>query len=194
MLSVIVATNELERVLVRTLAGLVPGATAGLIRDVILADAGSNDETAEIGDIAGCRFLSLPGPLGPRLAAAAAAARGEWLMFLVAGNELEPGWVAEATQFIEQASGNIAAVFSAGTRPQGQVSLWRELMSVFRARSSMLKPGRGLVISKTFYRELGGHRDSAESEADLLRRIGASRIAVLRSTLAHRGIAAEPTT
>ena len=97
MLSVIVATNESERVLVRTLAGLVPGATAGLIRDVILADAGSTDETAEIGDIAGCRFLSLPGPLGPRLAAAAATARGEWLMFLPAGVELDPGWVAEAT-------------------------------------------------------------------------------------------------
>ncbi len=120
MLSVIVATNESERVLVRTLAGLVPGATAGLIRDVILADAGSTDETAEIGDIAGCRFLSLPGPLGPRLAAAAAMARGEWLMFLSAGVELDPGWVAEVTQFIERASENVAAIFTAGAKPQGQ--------------------------------------------------------------------------
>ena len=67
MLSVIVATNESERALVRTLACLVPGATAGLIRDVILADAGSTDDTAEVGDIAGCRFLSRPGPLGARL-------------------------------------------------------------------------------------------------------------------------------
>ena len=119
MLSVIVATNESERVLVRTLACLVPGATAGLIRDVILADAGSTDETAEIGDIAGCRFLSLPGPLGPRLAAAAEMARGEWLMFLSAGVELDPGWVAEVTQFIERAPENIAAVFTAGGQPAG---------------------------------------------------------------------------
>jgi hypothetical protein len=186
MLSVIVATNESERVLVRTLAGLVPGATAGLIRDVILADAGSKDETAEIGDIAGCRFLSLPGPLGPRLAAAAAMARGEWLMFLWAGAELDPGWVGEVTQFIERASENVAAIFTAGARPQGQASLWRELMSVFRARGSILKPGRGLLISKAFYRELGSHRDSLESEADLLRRIGTARIAVLRSSLSQR--------
>ena len=85
MLTVIVSTNESERVLVRTLTCLVPGATSGLIRDVILADAGSIDETTEIGDIAGCRFLSLPGPLGPRLAAAAEMARGDWLMFLSAG-------------------------------------------------------------------------------------------------------------
>jgi glycosyltransferase involved in cell wall biosynthesis len=186
MLSVIVATNESERVLVRTLAGLVPGATAGLVRDVILADAGSTDETAEIGDIAGCRFLSRPGPLGPRLAAAAAMARGEWLMFLTAGAELDSGWETEVTQFIERASEKLAAIFTAGARPQGQASLWRELISVFRARHSMLKPGRGLLISKSFYRELGSHRDSAESEADLLRRIGAPRIAMLRSSLSYR--------
>ena len=43
MLTVIVSTNESERVLVRTLTCLVPGATSGLIRDVILADAGSID-------------------------------------------------------------------------------------------------------------------------------------------------------
>jgi hypothetical protein len=59
-------------------------------------------------------------------------------------------------------------------------------MSVFRARSSMLKPGRGLLISKSFYRELGSHRDNVESEADLLRRIGTPRIAILRSSLSHR--------
>ncbi len=158
----------------------------GLIRDVILADAGSTDETAEIGDIAGCRFLSLPGPLGPRLAAAAAMARAEWLMFLPAGVELDSGWEVEVTHFIERASEKVAAIFTAGAKPQGQASLWRELMSVFRARSSMLKPGRGLLISKSFYRELGSHRDHVESEADLLRRIGAPRIAILRGSLSYR--------
>ena len=85
MLSVIIPTRESERTLVRTLACLVPGATAGLIREVILADGGSTDETAEVGDVAGCRFLSLPGPLGPRLNSAIEAARSEWLMFLRAG-------------------------------------------------------------------------------------------------------------
>lgn len=186
MLSVIVSTNESERVLVRTLACLVPGATAGLIRDVILADAGSTDETAEIGDIAGCRFLSLPGPLGPRLAAAAEMAHGERLMFLSAGVELDSGWVAEVTQFIERAPESIAAIFAAGTNPQGQSSLWRDLVSVFRDRNSLLKPGRGMLISRAFYRELGGHGAGVESEAELLRRIGASRIAVLRSNLSDR--------
>lgn len=187
MLSVIVATNESERVLVRTLAGLVPGATSGLIRDVLLADAGSKDETAEIGDVAGCRLVTMPGPLGPRLSAAVAQARGEWLLFLPAGAELDPGWVAEVTAFVERAPLDVAAIFAAGAAPRGQRSLFAELLDVFRSRGSVLKPGRGLLISKHLYRELGGHGDrDGDAEADLLRRVGASRINPLRTPLTTR--------
>ena len=45
MLSVIIATRNSERPLVRTLAALVPGATSGLITEVLIADAGSRDDT-----------------------------------------------------------------------------------------------------------------------------------------------------
>ena len=41
MISVVIATHELERALVHTLAALVPGALAGVVREVIVADAGS---------------------------------------------------------------------------------------------------------------------------------------------------------
>src|ERR1035438_4685185 len=58
MLSAIISTHESERALVPTLAALVPGATAGLLGEVIVADAGSRDATAEVADIAGCRFLA----------------------------------------------------------------------------------------------------------------------------------------
>ena len=44
MLSVIIATDESERVLVPTLSALVPGATAGIVREVIIADAGSRGD------------------------------------------------------------------------------------------------------------------------------------------------------
>jgi glycosyltransferase involved in cell wall biosynthesis len=67
MLIVVIPTHESARPLVRTLACLVPGATGGLVTEVILADAGSSDDTAAIGDIAGCNFMPLPGPLGARL-------------------------------------------------------------------------------------------------------------------------------
>ena len=57
MLSVIIATRESERPLVRTLAALVPGAAAGVVREVIVADGQSRDATVEVADIAGCQVL-----------------------------------------------------------------------------------------------------------------------------------------
>ena len=67
MISVVIATHESERALVHTLAALVPGALAGVVREVIVADAGSRDDTAKVADVAGCRFMVHP---------AARAARG----------------------------------------------------------------------------------------------------------------------
>jgi glycosyltransferase involved in cell wall biosynthesis len=100
MLSVIIPTHESERQVVRTLACLVAGATSGLIREVILADAGSRDETEKVADIAGCRFITLPGPLDARLNAAAREARGPWLLFLTPGAVLDPDWVADVERFL----------------------------------------------------------------------------------------------
>src|SRR5580700_2007291 len=75
MLSVVIATENAERTLVPTLAALVPGATAGIVREVIVADAGSSDATALIADAAGCRIDVTLAPLGHRLRQAAARAR-----------------------------------------------------------------------------------------------------------------------
>ena len=187
MLSVIVPTRESEPILVRTLACLVPGATAGLIRDVILADGGSTDETAQVGDVAGCRFLSLPGPLGPRLDFAADSARSEWLMFVPAGAVLEPGWVADVQQFIERAPSEIAATFGAAARPHGQDSMLSAMIALWRARRTSLAPGRGLLIGKPFFRALGGYGDRPDTEADLLRRIGKRRLSTLRTNVIVSG-------
>ena len=58
MLSAIIATHELGTRSGADACRLVPGATAGLLGEVIVADAGSSDATAEVADIAGCRFIS----------------------------------------------------------------------------------------------------------------------------------------
>ena len=77
MLSVVIATENAERILLPTLAALVPGATAGIVREVIVADAGSSDATAMIADAAGCRIDVMAAPLGHRLRQAAAT-DGRW--------------------------------------------------------------------------------------------------------------------
>ena len=132
MLSAIIDCHESERALVRTLAALVPGATAGLLSEVIVADAGSGDDTEEIADIAGCRFMSSGEPRGARLKAAAETTRTPWLMFLRAGCVPEAGWIAASERFMQTndlADGTgRAAVF----RPGGI--------------SDLLRPGLGEIV------------------------------------------------
>ena len=88
MLSIIIPTRESERTLVRTLAVLVAGAAAGVVREVIVTDPRSTDATADIADIAGCQIIVSGAPLGARLRDAANGARARWLMFMRPGTVL----------------------------------------------------------------------------------------------------------
>jgi len=181
MLSVIIATDESERALVAALAALVPGATAGAIREVIVADKGSRDQTAEVADVAGCRLLVTPAPLAGRLRAAAAVARAGWLMFLQPGVAPDVTWIPEVMRFVEQTElagdAPAAAVFSRPSR--AGPGLFTRLKGLARRGP---QPDQGLVIAKRLYDSLGGHRDAAaDCETDLLRRLGRRRIAVLRT-------------
>ncbi len=48
---------------------------------------------------------------------------------------------------------------------------------------------QGLIIRKTLYAELGGHRaDGTDPERDLLRRIGRSRLTLLQTTVTRPDI------
>ena len=179
MLSVIMATLDSERTLVPTLAALVPGATSGLVSEVILADAGSRDETAAVADIAGCNFLRIEGTLGRRLKSASAAARAPWLLFLRPGIVLDTSWIAEVRSFAEQSPPcGRAAVFrrSAPAQPR----LRDALALAATALGALPRPEQGLVIRGEFYHQLGGHSETAaNAEAEFLRRMGRRRIATL---------------
>jgi glycosyltransferase involved in cell wall biosynthesis len=186
MLSVIIATNDSERALVPTLAALVPGATAGLLGEVIVADGGSRDATAEVADIAGCRFIVSTDPLGARLKAAAATTRAPWLMFLRAGSVLEPGWVAAVDRFIAKADLLDGAARAAVFRPPGVADLLHpglaEVLALLRvAFGGGPKPDQGLLIARRLYDTVGGHPPHEDAERALLRLIGRRRIAMLSS-------------
>jgi len=181
MFSVIIATHDSERALVPTLAALVPGATAGIVREVIVADGGSRDETEQVADIAGCRFLSSAEPLGSRLNAAAATSRGEWLMFLRPGIVPGSSWIDETIAFVQQAADRRAAAFA--------MEIDGVLAWLNRAFSALPRAEQGLILRRSFYDELGGHRaDAADAETALLRRIGRRRLATLRTTVTRSSI------
>lgn len=189
MLSVIIPTKDCERTLVPTLAMLVGASVSGVVGDVVIADAGSRDDTGEIADIAGCTFLVSAEPLGSRLRAAAAAARGNWLLFLHSGSVLESGWADSVTRFFEEAdwlaaTDARAAVFRKAQGGSEQAFLPALVALVRSALGERPLPQQGLLISRGHYDMLGGHHgDSADPEADLIRRIGRRNLIRLDRTI-----------
>lgn len=184
MLSAIIDTHESDRALVRTLAALVPGATAGLVAEVVVADAGSSDDTEEIADIAGCRFMRSKEPQGVRLKAAAETTRANWLLFLRAGCVPEPGWIAAAERFMQmndpgKGTGR-AAVFRPASAADPMRPGFAELFNVLRiACGGRPSPEQGLLINKRMYLDVGGHPLGAAADAALLRKLGRRRLAML---------------
>jgi hypothetical protein len=180
MFSIIIATNDSERALVTTLAALVPGATAGIVREVIATDGGSKDDTEQVADIAGCVFLKSDKPLGARLKEAARTARADWLMFLRPGAVPGFTWIDETMAFLERRNSDVrAAVFSLQYRYFGE----------FRSRIFLPAPDQGLMLRKSFYDHLGGHRaDARDPEADFISRVGRTRLVRLRTPLAFPDI------
>ena len=186
MLSVIIPTEGVEHTAVATLSTLVPGAAAGVIREVLLVDRGGSGVIERVADVAGCRYLATDGSRAAALAAGAREAQSPWLMFLHAGAMLDHGWIEESTQFINSVvnSGRQrAAVFRYSRSPYAE----RRLQEGFKAIARILagpSVEQGLLIAREHYDRLGGYRaDARRSEARLLRRVGRSSRTLLRSRI-----------
>lgn len=196
MLSVVIPARDCERALVRTLAVLVGAAVAGTIRDVIVAEGGSRDDTAQVAEIAGCTVLVSTAPLGRRLREAAAAARGPWLLFLRPGAMPDSGWAEEIAHFTENAErrGGVetVAVFRAEPLSRIGASVTGQALALVReALRRRPSPDQGLLIHKRFYDALGGHPDSPDPETALLGRVGGRRLIRLRSGVIVSGTSAD---
>jgi glycosyltransferase involved in cell wall biosynthesis len=108
MISVVIPTLNDEAVIGRALLSLVSAAVSGLVREVIVADAGSTDATLEIADDAGCTILKLEGSSETRIRSAAESAKGDWMMILEPRVQLLPGWEAPVRAHIESGTGKAA--------------------------------------------------------------------------------------
>lgn len=91
MVSVLIETRNDEEALARTLASLVGGAIDGIVREVIVVDRSSTDQTAYVAEHAGCHFIAQGG-----MAAAIKQAKADWLLLLEPGARLVEGWVEPA--------------------------------------------------------------------------------------------------
>jgi hypothetical protein len=187
LISVIIPTKNSERQLVLVLAALVQGVTAGVLRDVILADADSTDDTAAIADAAGCTLFSSMHDMGMRLRQGAAMARGRWLLFLQPNSILEEGWPREIATFLETVErrglgDRTVATFRLSVDGYGFKPRFGEAVAAARlALLGLPQAGQGLLISRRHYERLGGHPSGVAPQKRLFSRIGRRRIHVLRA-------------
>ncbi|MBK8543800.1 MAG: glycosyltransferase [Caulobacteraceae bacterium] len=100
-ISVIIPTLDSARHLPRALAPLVDGMQESLIREVIVSDGGSRDETLEIADAAGCTLISGEPGRAKQLLNGIARAKGKWLLILHPQTSLARGWTEEVGLFLQ---------------------------------------------------------------------------------------------
>src|SRR3954462_6655822 len=156
MLSVIIPTEGLEQPAVATLAALVPGAAAGVIREVLLVDRAGTDVIARVADVAGCDFMPFEGSRAAAMAAGARKARSPWLMFLHAGAVLDSGWIEETSQFIQRVSLSgrpRAGFFRYALSPYAE-SRWHDGLRFIARMIAGPSPDQGLLIARDHYERL----------------------------------------
>jgi len=150
MISVVIATHDDGRTLGQTLAALVPAAVDGLVREVILADAGSTDETLAIADDAGARVVRSEGAVEARLLEACKTARAEWLLILEASVPAPHGWEGAAGRHVERHAGKPAYWGRSGLAP-------------------FVTPAKALLVPKALF-------DKESGSPGWLRRLGSKAI------------------
>ncbi len=183
-LSVVIPALDAAQHLPAALAALEEGRRAGLMREVILVDGGSCDQTTTIATRAGARVVAGPRGRGPQLAAGADQASGDWLLFLHADVRLEPGWSESLERFTANPANSTRAAFFRFALDDPDPRARRvERLAGWRARALGLPYGdQGLLIARDCYQEIGGFRlIPLMEDVDLVRRIGRARLTLLES-------------
>lgn len=151
------------------LAACVTSARA-LAAEVIVSDGGSADGTVKLAQELAARVIPGPAGRGGQLRRGAAAAQGDWLLFLHADTRLTPGAAALAREYRDESK---AAVF----RLAFDDRRWRARAVAaganLRTRVLGLPYGdQGLLISRTLYDSVGGFADLPLMEdVDMARRL-----------------------
>lgn len=180
-LSIIIPAYNAEGVLPLCLASLMPGLETGLIREVILVDGGSEDQTRRLAEGAGANVITAPEKgRAAQLLQGAQEARGDWLLFLHVDTALSRDWAERAKSHIVERKDK-AAAFTLAYRSDHPMAKIVARRANWRARTLGLPYGdQGLLISRKLYDEVGGYPNAPFMEdLKIVRAIGKTRLTIL---------------
>ncbi len=176
-LSVVIPAFNEERLLPGTLnalhAALQSLAPLGWNHEVIVCDNNSTDHTARIAADLGARVVFEPvNMIGRARNAGAAAATGEWILFLDADSQPSPALLQATVQAIQ--SGKVLAGGSTLRMDQGPfsvhfaASIWNTI-----SRVGCWLAGSYIFVETAAFREIGGFslQQFAAEELDLAKRL-----------------------
>lgn len=156
--SIVIPTLNAAEALPRCLEALIEGLANGVIRELIVSDAGSQDATRAIAEAAGAKVITGPASRGGQLCRGAAVTRGEWLLVLHADTVLSSGWAKVVAAHIadHKSPAWFRLEFDAHGFAPWFVSRWANL----RSRLLGLPYGdQGLLLSRADYDAAGGYPD-----------------------------------
>jgi glycosyltransferase involved in cell wall biosynthesis len=144
--------------------------------EIVIADNGSTDDTPDVARSFGARVLSLPGLSVAALRnRAAVEAQGQVLAFVDADHEIDPEWVASATEALSEegvaAVGALCFAPSEGTWVQ---RMYDALRGRTEGRSDVEWLGSGnMAVRRELFDKVGGFDVSLETceDVDLCQRL-----------------------
>jgi glycosyltransferase involved in cell wall biosynthesis len=188
MISVVIPARNAAETLAATLSALIPAAVDGIVRQVIVVDGGSTDNTTDIAELTGADIIECLGDHRSQLAQGAARARFPWLLFLDADAVLDDGWQHDVTSFMREVDCGeralSAGVFGVRLADAGWIA--RLIEGVARPiRNVWGKPGSDhapLLIPRRLFDAVGGYDGGSPiMGVDLIRRLGRRRIVMLNA-------------
>ena len=197
-LSFIVPVRNDAARLTRCLRSIRAAALEGPAVEIVVADNGSTDGSAEVGLRFGARVLSLPGRKVSALRnRAAAAARGDVLGFVDADNEIGPDWISAA---LEDLAGGVAAAGAPSSPPTDGTSVQRAY-DLLREHPKTIQEtewlGSGnMAVRHAEFTQIGGFDETLETceDVDLCLRLRQRGVRILADPRMHSVHLGDPAT
>ncbi len=156
-ISIVIPTLNAGDALPACLRAVMEGLQSGLIRELVISDGGSTDQTLTIAEEVGAIVVTGQPSRGGQLQRGCAQARGDWLLILHADTELQPGWTETVSDHLSKPA---PAAFRLRFRAKGVAPGWVAGWANLRSRWFGLPYGdQGLLVPRDMYIAAGGYKD-----------------------------------